>query len=395
MEVTNAEPTSCSPARGEFTVYAESGSSEASLNATIDYLKSLVQSGMESGRYESDLVVKVVYVGDRQLSLEKLYPKPLPQQVIVKETPPRDNSALKIALYCLAGACGLLICLLCVLIPSARKKKNQNHDEEMALADYMRSPNTALNRQPPMLHQQRLQQRPLPPRRGHDPLKPPNPYSNNILLENGTTSESDESADMQLLARGSNIANRPPPPPHRGQRRASFPPPVSTIGATGQFYLQNDAAPQDEPRTRAPDPTQVIYDDLMESSFDESGRKMNYHLNNAGVESVDSGSFGGDAESYNDGEYKPSGGDFRRRSFGSNDSFDLNDKPKRKSKKKSSTKKSKSSASKKGHKKRVEDAKDNFFEGYDGQRGSDFPRGEQRQKRVNRDRPTSKRRSQE
>jgi len=397
MEVTNNEPTSCTPTRGEFTIYAESGSSEASLNATTDYLKSLIQSGMESGRYESELVVKVVYVGDRQLSLETLYPKPLPQQVIVKETPPRDNSALKIALYCLAVACGLLICLLCVLIPSARKKKHQNHDEEMALADYMRSPNTALHRQPPILHQQQPQQRPLPPRRGHDPLKPPNPYSNNVLLENGTTSESDESADMQLLARGSNFTNRPPPPPppHRGQRRASFPPPVGTIGATGQFYLQNDAAPQDEPRTRAPDPTQVIYDDLMESSFHESGRKMNYRLNNTGVESVDSGSFGGDAESYNDGEYKPTGGDFRRRSIGSNDSFDLNDKPKRKSKKKSSTKKSKSSTSKKRHKKRVENAKDNYFEGYEGQLGNDFARCEQRQKRVSRDRPPSNRRSQE
>jgi len=395
MEVTNNEPTSCTPTRGEFTIYAESGSSEASLNATTDYLKSLIQSGMESGRYESELVVKVVYVGDRQLSLETLYPKPLPQQVIVKETPPRDNSALKIALYCLAVACGLLICLLCVLIPSARKKKHQNHDEEMALADYMRSPNTALHRQPPILHQQKPQQRPLPPRRGHDPLNPNNPYSNNVLLENGTTSESDESADMQLLARGSNFTNRPPPPPppHRGQRRASFPPPVGTIGATGQFYLQNDAAPQDEPRTRAPD--QVIYDDLMESSFHESGRKMNYRLNNTGVESVDSGSFGGDAESYNDGEYKPTGGDFRRRSIGSNDSFDLNDKPKRKSKKKSSTKKSKSSTSKKRHKKRVENAKDNYFEGYEGQLGNDFARCEQRQKRVSRDRPPSNRRSQE
>ena len=313
VEVDTDEPTTCTPAKGSFTLYAEPGTSEASLDATSDYTKTLVKNAMDKDRYESQFVVKAVYIGDRDLLTA-------PDPVVVQAAPPSDDGILKIALYCLAGACGVLLCLLCYVFILARKRKHRNLDEEMAMGNYTQ---TSMDRKPevsfqslrtqlrppnqsmpmPMLPTRQLApksfrnntlpdhasasdsegsvefQRNAPPRPQLQPPKQrratmPNRqlaqrgFTNNILTDHELSLEYKESAEFQRNAQ--KIAKETIPVA-RGQRRVSAPDvPVQTIGETGEFFLKNEHIEEDATMFKGPDPLEEGVLEESDYSYEES-----------------------------------------------------------------------------------------------------------------------------
>ncbi|EJK75591.1 hypothetical protein THAOC_02684 [Thalassiosira oceanica] len=120
-ETKSDEPTVCSPVNGGFTLYAKPGTSNAILSSIGNSLKEVVADGMNSGRYESTFVDKAVYIGDRQND-----------QVILGEE--EIMSTMELAVYALSAACGLLLCVLCVIlftrVSRDREKRAKLEDRE-------------------------------------------------------------------------------------------------------------------------------------------------------------------------------------------------------------------------------------------------------------------------
>lgn len=136
VEVDSFEPTACTPTKSEITVYAEVGLSDEDLQNTSMYLKDVIKESMETGRYESNVVRRVTWIGDRGLYLKELNP---PAPVAIQTAPgDADTNWIKIAMYSLAGVCAFLLCLLCMIIPSTRRQ-SPTHDEELAMVEYMNS----------------------------------------------------------------------------------------------------------------------------------------------------------------------------------------------------------------------------------------------------------------
>ena len=134
VEVDALEPTACTPIKGEIKVFAESGSTETDLANMSEYLKDTIKNNMDAGNYESRTVKRVTWIGDRELYLEELNPS----GPVVIQNEPEDSGVnwMKIAMYSLAGVCAFLLCLLCMIIPSTRRK-SATHDEELAMMEYM------------------------------------------------------------------------------------------------------------------------------------------------------------------------------------------------------------------------------------------------------------------
>lgn len=262
VEVDSLEPTACTPVKGEIKVFSEEGSSEADIQNMSEYLLNTIKESMDSGHYESSVVRRVTFIGNRKLYSEGLNP-PLPVAI---QTEPEDGPDwMKIAMYSLAGLCAFLLCLLCMIIPSTRRK-SPTHDEERAMLEYMnahresyykgrsstepQSPQNAIQRRSE--HLRAVQQgRPLQA-----------PYA----LESGTaTSESDDDDDSYFRRRHSvnrNSRNRNHTSPHeivvmqeppierRGSARqiipAGPPQPPMIIGETGHFCAPSGEIEQEE-----------------------------------------------------------------------------------------------------------------------------------------------------
>jgi hypothetical protein len=103
VEVDSLEPTACTPVKGEIKVFSEEGSSEADLQHMSDYLKDTIKESMDSGKYESSVVRRVTYIGDRDLYLDGLDPQ-VPVGIL---TEPEETGLnwVKIAMY------PLLVCV--------------------------------------------------------------------------------------------------------------------------------------------------------------------------------------------------------------------------------------------------------------------------------------------
>lgn len=247
VEVDINEPVACTPTKGEMTVFAEPGSSEDDLLNMSGYIKDTIKDSMDAGRYESNTVKRVTWIGDRDLYLEELNPSP----PVAIQTEPDDTGIdwMKIAMYSLAGVCAFLLCLLCMIIPTRRK--SPTHDEELAMVEYMKAhresrykghsmePHNAIQRRSE--HLRAVQQgRPLQA-----------PYG----LENGATSESSDDDDDSYFRRRHSgnrrhsghheLAALPAPPVQRRDSRernqiVSAPPqPPMIIGETGHFFVKD------------------------------------------------------------------------------------------------------------------------------------------------------------
>ena len=136
VDVYTEDHTTCTPVSGGFIIYAKPGTSELSLAETTHALQSIIQTGMDSGKYETTVVDKAIYIGERDnLSQPQASTAPVNMQ-----TEESEGEGIHIAIYILACVCLLLLCLLCFAIWKYREKKKQlirEHDEEMAFGKFM------------------------------------------------------------------------------------------------------------------------------------------------------------------------------------------------------------------------------------------------------------------
>ena len=211
---------------------------------------------MENGNYESNTVKRVTWIGNRDLRLNELNPPPV---AIQSEPEPKTHMGwMKIALYSLAGTCAFLLFLLCMIIPSSRRRR-VDEDEEVAMAEYLNAHREQSYRGRTMAPEKAIK------RRSEHLRAVQQGGDNSYGLENGTaSSESDEhEIDFRRHSmRGSRrnnlrghhqIIEIPEPPPQQYAQRQEQPrrssavdlhrealgfPPVHTIGDTGQFYVQ-------------------------------------------------------------------------------------------------------------------------------------------------------------
>ena len=134
VDVKTDNQATCTPVSGEFTIYAKPGTS---LEEVSSALKGIIQTGMDSGLYETATVEKVIYIGERDnLSQD---PQPAPINAQTEETS-QSNEGFKIAIYALACACLVLLCLLWFTVWTYREKRRKDRrerDEEMAFNKYM------------------------------------------------------------------------------------------------------------------------------------------------------------------------------------------------------------------------------------------------------------------
>jgi hypothetical protein len=120
--------TTCTPIKGGFKLFAESGTNLE--NEVVDGVKSMIEHSMTFGQYESSLISKVIYIGDRARANDKAIPAS-----IETYSEPEPSSATTFALYGLIGACLVLLCLLCITFRSSRRgtrKQLPKNDEESA-----------------------------------------------------------------------------------------------------------------------------------------------------------------------------------------------------------------------------------------------------------------------
>ncbi|KAL7546299.1 hypothetical protein ACHAWF_009626 [Thalassiosira exigua] len=133
VQVEADSPTTCTPVVGEFTIYALPGTSESSLQKITDSLKAIIEESMGTGRYETELVAKAVYIGDR---ISEAQP---PQIIVQSDGPSGPNQAMMIAIYSLALACLVLLCLLwftCRRYRNKVRKEKRQRDEESLFGEY-------------------------------------------------------------------------------------------------------------------------------------------------------------------------------------------------------------------------------------------------------------------
>ena len=137
VHIETDEPTICTPVSGGFTVSSKPGTSTALLEQTSTSLKTIIREGMDSGLYESEIMQKAVYIGDREgNSKARASAPPENTQAHVNKS---SNKKLIGAVIGLALACLLLICLLCLHVKRARRDRRTDRyggDEEVELGKY-------------------------------------------------------------------------------------------------------------------------------------------------------------------------------------------------------------------------------------------------------------------
>lgn len=138
VDVETSNPTTCTPVSGGFTIYATSETSKASLDETSKSLLELVQTSMDSGQYETAMIDKAFYIGDR----EKVSKSPVLAEAmsIRTEETSKSNKGLMIAIYVLSSACILLICLVCITARTCREKTvdvRRERGPEMSFRSFM------------------------------------------------------------------------------------------------------------------------------------------------------------------------------------------------------------------------------------------------------------------
>ncbi|KAL7428334.1 hypothetical protein ACHAXH_002848 [Discostella pseudostelligera] len=120
VDVDTSNPTTCTPVSGSFTFFAESGTSKASLGETAQSLLAHVQTSMNSGQYESGIVAKAIFIGEREQVLKS--PALAEAMTIQTKGESKSNKGLLIAIYVLSSACILLIGVLCIIARSRQEK---------------------------------------------------------------------------------------------------------------------------------------------------------------------------------------------------------------------------------------------------------------------------------
>ena len=135
VDVDMVDHTTCTPVSGGFIIYAKPGTTELSLAETTHALKGIIQTGMDSGKYETVVVDKAIYIGERD-NFSKPQASTAPINMQTEES---EGEGVHIAIYILAAVCLLLLCLLCFAIWKYREKKQlrREHDEEMAFGKFM------------------------------------------------------------------------------------------------------------------------------------------------------------------------------------------------------------------------------------------------------------------
>jgi hypothetical protein len=108
-DVQTDELTMCTPVNGGFTIFAKPGTSAGLLEQTSVSLTTMVQDSMGSGFHESEIMQKVVYIGDRESNSKALGSAPPENAHYVNKS---SNKKLIGTILCLFFACFLLVCYL-------------------------------------------------------------------------------------------------------------------------------------------------------------------------------------------------------------------------------------------------------------------------------------------
>ena len=122
VEVDLDTPTSCTPAAGGFTIYAKQGTFTAELTDITNAIKQLVQTGMDSGQYETFIVDKAIYIGDREKYTKAQASTPM--SITQAEGDELNNKNFVYAISTLSVACFILLCLLCFAIRRSRQRRD-------------------------------------------------------------------------------------------------------------------------------------------------------------------------------------------------------------------------------------------------------------------------------
>ena len=153
--IRSEEPTICTPVSGGFTVFAKPGTSEEFLVETVSYLKDVVREGMDSGLYETALMYKAIYIGDRAESNSKARASSSTTANAQSEATGASNKGLISAVIGLSCACALLLCLLCLHVNKLRRDRRYERyfsDEEWAFGKYINGNNISHTRRTSATH---------------------------------------------------------------------------------------------------------------------------------------------------------------------------------------------------------------------------------------------------
>jgi hypothetical protein len=130
-EVQIDTQTTCTPAKGGFTLFVKSGTGQNIMKDISDRVKSIIEYSMTFGEYEKGSILKAIYIGDRV--------ETAPDSIIISSEPDASKAS-EYALYALIAACSILLCLLCMSLRSSRsrrRKQLRKEDEELAFDQYM------------------------------------------------------------------------------------------------------------------------------------------------------------------------------------------------------------------------------------------------------------------
>jgi len=133
VEVELTTPTTCTPTKGAFTFYSKPGTSESSLVETTNALKNIIQQSMDAGKYETSVVDKAIYIGERENLVKDSSIDSISTQT---EGSDDANNGVNVGIiYALAVVCFILTCLLCCYVHKYREKKREGryYDEEAIL----------------------------------------------------------------------------------------------------------------------------------------------------------------------------------------------------------------------------------------------------------------------
>ena len=147
--IDSEEPTICTPISGGFTLFAKPGTSEELLKETVSHLKDVVREGMDSGLYETAIMHKAIYIGDRAESNSKVRASSSTTATAQSEDTGASNKGLISAVIGLSCACALLLCLLCMHVNKLRRDRWNERcfsDEEMAFDKYINGNNISHTR---------------------------------------------------------------------------------------------------------------------------------------------------------------------------------------------------------------------------------------------------------
>jgi nitrogen fixation-related uncharacterized protein len=134
---TTDTSTICTPVSGGFTVSAKVGTSMLLLEETRTIMKDIVKQGMNSGQYESDMVAKAIYIGERQNNAYR------DSVLSITDTTKESRTSNQDMIWAIVGlslACLLLVCFLWSTVKRLRNQReyyddNYENDEEIAEED--------------------------------------------------------------------------------------------------------------------------------------------------------------------------------------------------------------------------------------------------------------------